>query len=46
MEAVNNVTMLSIVLTGAALIHEREHGILEDLLVTPVPSAEIMLAKV
>jgi len=40
------VTMLSIVLTGAALIREREHGTLEHLLVMPVTPAEIMLAKV
>jgi len=46
MEVINNVTMLSIVLTGAALIREREHGTLEHLLVMPVTPAEIMLAKV
>jgi ABC-2 type transport system permease protein len=41
-----NVTMLSIILTGAALIREREHGTIEHLLVMPVTPAEIMLAKV
>lgn len=46
MELINNVTMLSIILTGAALIREREHGTLEHLLVMPVAPAEIMLAKV
>jgi len=46
MEIINNVTMLSIVLTGAALIREREHGTIEHLLVMPVTPAEIMLAKV
>ena len=35
MELINNVTMLSIVLTGAALIREREHGTVEHLLVMP-----------
>lgn len=45
MELVNNVTLLSIVLSGAALIREREHGTLEHLLVMPVAPAEIMLAK-
>ena len=45
MELVNNVTLLSIVLSGAALIREREHGTLEHLLVMPVGSTEIMLAK-
>ena len=46
MEIINNVTMLSIILTGAALIREREHGTLEHLLVMPVTPSEIMLAKV
>jgi len=46
MELINNVTMLSIILTGAALIREREHGTIEHLLVMPVTPAEIMLAKV
>ena len=46
MEIINNVTMLSIVLTGAALIREREHGTIEHLLVMPVTPSEIMLAKV
>ena len=36
MEVINNVTMLSIVLTGASLIREREHGTVEHLLVMPV----------
>ena len=46
MQMINNVTMLSIILTGAALIREREHGTVEHLLVMPVTPAEIMLAKV
>jgi ABC-2 type transport system permease protein len=46
MEIINNVTMLSIILAGAALIREREHGTIEHLLVMPVTPAEIMLAKV
>jgi ABC-2 type transport system permease protein len=41
MELINNVTMLSIILTGAALIREREHGTIEHLLVMPVIPAEI-----
>jgi ABC-2 type transport system permease protein len=45
MEIINNVTMLSIVLTGAALLREREHGTIEHLLVMPVTPTEIMLAK-
>ena len=46
MEIINNVTMLSVILTGAALIREREHGTIEHLLVMPVNPGEIMLAKV
>ena len=46
MEIVNNVTMLSIILTGAALIREREHGTVEHLLVMPVTPLQIMLSKV
>ncbi len=45
-EVINNVTMLSIVLTGAALIREREHGTVEHLLVMPVTPFEIMAGKV
>jgi ABC-2 type transport system permease protein len=44
-ELVNNITMLSVILTGAALIREREHGTVEHLLVMPVGPLEIMLAK-
>ncbi|MEF7616651.1 ABC transporter permease [Aquincola sp. MAHUQ-54] len=46
MEIINHITMVSIILTGAALIREREHGTIEHLLVMPVTPAEIMLAKV
>jgi ABC-2 type transport system permease protein len=46
MQIINNVTLLSIILTGAALIREREHGTIEHLLVMPVTPTEIMLAKV
>lgn len=46
MEVINSVTMISIVLTGAALIREREHGTIEHLLVMPVTPGEIMLSKV
>jgi ABC-2 type transport system permease protein len=45
-EIINNVTMLAIILTGAALIREREHGTIEHLLVMPVTPLEIMLSKV
>jgi ABC-2 type transport system permease protein len=43
---ISSVTMLSIVLTGAALIREREHGTIEHLLVMPVTPTEIMISKV
>ncbi len=46
MAIINNITMLSIVLTGAALIREREHGTIEHLLVMPVTPFEIMLSKI
>lgn len=46
MDLINNITMLAIVLTGAALIREREHGTLEHLLVMPVSAFEIMASKV
>ncbi len=45
-EVVNNITILAIILAGAAVIREREHGTLEHLLTMPVRSSEIMLAKV
>jgi len=46
MQIVNMITVLAIVLTGAALIREREHGTLDHLLVMPLTSLEIMLSKV
>lgn len=45
-QVVDAITMLSIILTGAALIRERERGTIEHLLVMPVTPAEIMLAKI
>ncbi len=46
MSIIESVTMLAIILTGAALIREREHGTVEHLLVMPVKPLEIMLSKV
>ena len=46
MQIINNLTILAIILSGAAVIREREHGTLEHLLVMPVTSSEIMLAKI
>ncbi|MBN9342609.1 MAG: ABC transporter permease, partial [Comamonadaceae bacterium] len=45
-QLINHVTMVSILLCGAALIREREHGTIEHLLAMPVTPTEIMLAKV
>ncbi|MCA0417506.1 MAG: ABC transporter permease [Proteobacteria bacterium] len=46
MNVISSITMLSIVLTGAALIREREHGTIEHLLVMPITPSEIMISKV
>ncbi len=46
MDMVNHITFLSIILAGAALIREREHGTLEHLLVMPLTPFQIMAAKV
>lgn len=43
---INQLTLLTIVLTGAAVIREREHGTLEHLLVMPLSPFEIAMAKV
>lgn len=43
---ISSITMLTIVLTGAALIRERERGTIEHLLVMPVTPPEIMLSKI
>jgi ABC-2 type transport system permease protein len=41
-----NVTVLAIILVGAAVIREREHGTIEHLLVMPVRPSEIAMAKI
>ena len=46
MELIEAITMLSIILSGAALIREREHGTLEHLLAMPVTPFEILFSKV
>ena len=46
MQIINNLTMITVILTGAALIREREQGTVEHLLVMPVVPAEIMLSKI
>lgn len=46
MSLTNNITLLAILLAGAALIREREHGTIEHLLAMPLRPIEIMLAKI
>jgi ABC-2 type transport system permease protein len=46
MQVINNITMLVVILTGAALIRERELGTVEHLLVMPLVPTEIMLSKI
>jgi ABC-2 type transport system permease protein len=43
---INQTTLLTVVLCGAAVIREREHGTLEHLLVMPLTPFEIAMAKV
>jgi len=46
MAIINNVTMLAIILAGAALVREREHGTMDHLLVMPLTPFEIAMSKV
>jgi len=46
MGIINNITMLAIILAGAAIIREREHGTLDHLLVMPVTPFQIAMSKV
>lgn len=46
MGIINNVTILAIVLVGAAVMRERERGTIEHLLVMPVRSSEIAAGKI
>ena len=46
MAIINNVTMLAIILAGAAIIREREHGTMDHLLVMPLTPFEIAMSKV
>lgn len=43
---VDQITLLTIILTGASLVREREHGTIEHLLVMPLTSFEIATSKV
>ncbi|MBU2979612.1 ABC transporter permease [Alteromonas sp. C1M14] len=46
MELINAVTLIAIILSGAALIREKERGTVEHLLAMPVSNADIMLSKI
>ena len=46
MAIINNITMLAIILAGAAVVREREHGTMDHLLVMPLTPFEIALSKV
>jgi ABC-2 type transport system permease protein len=46
MGIINNVTMLAIILAGAALVREREHGTMDHLLVMPLTPFEIAMSKI
>jgi len=46
MGIINNVNMLAIIMAGAAIVREREHGTMDHLLVMPVRPLEIAMAKI
>jgi ABC-2 type transport system permease protein len=46
MGIINNISMLAIILGGAAVVREREHGTMDHLLVMPLTPFEIALSKV
>lgn len=46
MGIVNNVSMLAIILAGAAIVREREHGTMDHLLVMPLTPFEIAMSKI
>jgi ABC-2 type transport system permease protein len=46
MGIVNSVTMLAIILAGAAVVREREHGTMDHLLVMPISPFEIAMSKI
>lgn len=45
-EIINNIVMISILLSAASLVREREHGTIEHLMVMPLTSFEIMISKI
>ncbi|MGO9604319.1 MAG: ABC transporter permease [Candidatus Binataceae bacterium] len=45
-QIINNISVLAIFLTGAAVLREREHGTIEHLLVMPLRPSELMFSKI
>jgi ABC-2 type transport system permease protein len=45
-QVINNISVLAIFLTGAAVLREREHGTIEHLLVMPLRPYELMFSKI
>lgn len=45
-QIINNISVLAIFLTGAAVLRERERGTIEHLLVMPLRPFELMFAKI
>ncbi len=45
-QIINNISVLAIFLTGAAVLREREHGTIEHLLVMPLRPYELMFSKI
>jgi ABC-2 type transport system permease protein len=45
-QVINNISVLAIFLTGAAVLREREHGNIEHLLVMPLRPFELAFAKI
>ena len=46
MQLMNSITIITLILSGASLIREREHGTIEHVLVMPVRPHEIVLSKI
>jgi ABC-2 type transport system permease protein len=46
MGIINSITMLAIILAGAAVVREREHGTMDHLLVMPLTPFDIAMAKI
>jgi ABC-2 type transport system permease protein len=46
MAIINNVTMLAIIMSGAAVVREREHGTMDHLLAMPISPFEIAVSKI